>query len=93
MHGPERTSCLAEITSPPHPAGIGGRAGNAIPASEGVIWLCVLQRQTHRLLAVRGLFCKRCPPDTLAAGETQIDSLKESAESLSGGGPLLQSPY
>lgn len=82
-HRAQSTSCLAEITSTPRPARIGGRVGNAIPAFEGVIWLCVLQSQTHRLLAVWGLFSKRCPPDTLAAGETQIDSLKESTESLS----------
>lgn len=63
MHRPERTSCLAEITgSPaptPRPAGIGGRAGKAIPASEGVIWLRVLRRQTHRLLAARRIVLQK----------------------------------
>lgn len=71
-----------------NPAGSRDHAGNMIPGSEGVIWPCMVQRQTHRLLMAWGLYCKRCPPDTLAAGETQIDFLQESTESLSGGGPL-----
>ncbi len=70
------------------PAGSRDDAGNVILGSEGVIWRCLVQRQTHRLLMAWGLYCKRCPPDTLAAGETQIDFLQESTESLSGGGPL-----
>lgn len=31
----------------------------------------------HTDCTKRGLYSKRCPPDTLAAGETQIDSLQQ----------------
>lgn len=39
-------------------AGSRGHERNTIPDPEGVIWLCMVQRQTHRLLLAWASYCK-----------------------------------